>query len=69
MTQNLDGSIYFTYSKDNPTSGNYESFLSKLTTNGAVDSSFGNNGELKLPYATNDSQLKKQTDGKLVIFG
>lgn len=69
MTQNLDGSIYFTYSKDNPTSGNYESFLSKLTPNGAIDSSFGNNGELTLPYAANDSQLKKQTDGKLVVFG
>lgn len=69
MVQNPDGSIYFTYNKNNSsTEGLEKSFLSKLNANGIVDTSFGINGELQLPYFNNDSQLKKQADGKLVIL-
>lgn len=68
MIQNPDGSIYFTYNK-NDISGAGKSFLSKLTANGIVDTFFGVNGELELPYVSTDSQLKKQSDGKLLAFG
>lgn len=69
MVQNSDGSIYFTYNRNNSSTGGLEkSFLSKLNANGLVDTSFGTNGELELPYFTDDSQLKKQSDGKLVIL-
>lgn len=66
MAQNSDGSIYFTYTKNNGTTPS-PSFLSKLNANGSVDSTFGNNGEIQLPYTSNDSQLKMQPDGKLLI--
>lgn len=69
MVQNSDGSIYFTYSKNNNNTGLPESFLSKLTANGIIDTSFGTNGEIQLPYYNNDNQLKKQTDGKLIVLG
>ncbi|UKB78687.1 T9SS type A sorting domain-containing protein [Chryseobacterium sp. MEBOG07] len=68
MIQNPDGSIYFTYNK-NDSSGAEKFFLSKLTANGIVDTSFGTNGEMELPYFSTDSQLKKQSDGKLLAFG
>ncbi|MDQ0065814.1 T9SS type A sorting domain-containing protein [Chryseobacterium lathyri] len=68
MIQNSDGSIYFIYNKIN-SSGIEKSFLSKLTANGIIDTSFGTNGELELPYISADSQLKKQPDGKLLAFG
>ncbi|GEN70498.1 T9SS type A sorting domain-containing protein [Chryseobacterium lathyri] len=66
IIQNTDGSIYFTYLKDN-ISGNPETALSKLTPSGIVDLSFGNNGETIIPYNSYDTQLKKHTDGKLFI--
>lgn len=70
MIQNSDGSIYFTYNRNNSSTGGIEkSFLSKLNVNGIVDTSFGTNGEFELPHFTIDSQIKKQSDGKLLIFG
>jgi uncharacterized delta-60 repeat protein len=70
IIQNSDGSIFYTYDKANPiNSGLRDSFLSKLTINGTVDSSFGNNGTVQLPYYASDCQLKKQSDGKLLTYG
>lgn len=47
MVQNSDGSIYFTYNRNNSSTGGLEkSFLSKLNVNGIVDASFGTNGKL-----------------------
>ncbi|CAH0282958.1 T9SS type A sorting domain-containing protein [Chryseobacterium sp. Bi04] len=69
MIQNPDGSIYFTYNTHNSNTGIEKSFLSKLSPGGIIDTSFGINGELQLPYSATDSQLKKQSDGKLVVFG
>lgn len=70
MIQNSDGSIFFTYDKANTANAGYrDSFLSKLTANGVIDSSFGTNGNVQLPYYANNSQLKKQSDGKLLVFG
>jgi len=65
MAQDSDGSIYSSYSILNGT----ETFVYKLTANGVLDSAFGNNGKIQLPYYTNQCQLKIQPDGKLVIFG
>lgn len=69
IVQNSDGSIFFTYDKANATTGLRESFLTKLTANGAVDSAFGSNGTIQLPYYANNSQLKKLSDGKLLTLG
>ncbi len=69
MVQNSDGSISFTYAKENATSGLRSSFLSKLTANGALDFSFGTNGTVQLPNYAYNSQLKKQSDGKLLVMG
>jgi uncharacterized delta-60 repeat protein len=65
MAQDSNGSIYSSYSIPN---GN-ETFVYKLTANGVLDSAFGNNGKIQLPYYTYQCQLKMQPDGKLVIFG
>ncbi|OCA72695.1 hypothetical protein BBH99_02970 [Chryseobacterium contaminans] len=69
IVQNSDGSIFFTYDKTNATTGLRESYLSKLTVNGAIDLSFGTNGNIQLPYSANNNQLKKLSDGKLLTFG
>ncbi|WP_347219075.1 T9SS type A sorting domain-containing protein [Chryseobacterium sp.] len=69
IVQNSDGSFFFTYDKANTITGLREAFLSKLTVNGAVDSSFGTNGNIQLPYYASNSQLKKLPDGKLLTFG
>lgn len=65
MAQDSNGSIYSSYSIPNGT----ETFVYKLTANGVLDSNFGNNGKIKLPYYTYQCQLKMQPDGKLIIFG
>lgn len=65
MAQDSNGSIYSSYSIPNGT----ETFVYKLTANGVLDSAFGNNGKIELPYYTYQCQLKMQPDGKLVIFG
>ncbi|UWX58929.1 T9SS type A sorting domain-containing protein [Chryseobacterium oranimense] len=65
MAQGSNGSIYSSYSIPN---GN-ETFVYKLTANGVLDSTFGSNGKIQLPYYTYQCQLKMQPDGKLVIFG
>lgn len=68
IVQHSDGSIYFTYIKGSVTT---EVVLSKLNTNGTLDTSFGLNGEVSIPYVSSGfpSTLKKQADGKLVILG
>lgn len=69
IVQNSDGSIFFTYDKANATTGLRDSYLSKITVNGAVDPSFGTNGNIQLPYYAYNNQLKKLSDGKLLTFG
>lgn len=71
IVQNTDQSIYFTYAKDDATMGSPIYVLSKLHPNGTVDTSFGNNGETVINnyFAGVDSQLTRQTDGKLLIYG
>ncbi|MET3038485.1 T9SS type A sorting domain-containing protein [Chryseobacterium sp. NRRL B-14859] len=71
IVQNPDKSIYFTYARDNSPLNISECVVSKLNANGIVDSSFGNNGETIISgyYTPVDSQLTRQTDGKLLIFG
>ncbi|KXH79648.1 T9SS type A sorting domain-containing protein [Chryseobacterium kwangjuense] len=69
MIQNSDGSMYFTHNESNSTTGMTDSFLSKLTSTGVLDNSFGTNGKSQLPYYTNESQIKKQTDGKFLVIG
>lgn len=71
IIQNADGSVYLTYAKDDASQGSPIYVLSKLHPNGAVDTSFGNNGETMINnyFAGIDSQLTKQTDGKLLIYG
>lgn len=68
LTATTDGSLYFTYAKE---SNIGTTFLSKLNTNGTIDSSFGNSGEVSIPYFSPGfpSILKKQTDGKLLVLG
>ncbi|WP_347219076.1 T9SS type A sorting domain-containing protein [Chryseobacterium sp.] len=69
MVQDSNGSIYFTYNRNDSSTGGLEkSFLSKLNANGIVDTSFGTNGELTLPHFIVDSQIKIQSDGKLLIY-
>ncbi|MDN3694537.1 T9SS type A sorting domain-containing protein [Chryseobacterium tructae] len=71
IVQNPDKSFYFTYAKDNSSSNIAECVISKLNANGTVDSSFGNNGETIISnyYTAVDSQLTRQSDGKLLVFG
>ncbi|PWN63653.1 hypothetical protein C1631_022040 [Chryseobacterium phosphatilyticum] len=71
IVKNSDESMYFTYARDNSSLGSPISVISKLNANGTVDSSFGNNGETLINdyYTPVDSQLTKQADGKLLIFG
>ncbi|MGE8552765.1 MAG: T9SS type A sorting domain-containing protein [Chryseobacterium jejuense] len=68
IVQNSDGSLYFTYIKGSATT---EVVLSKLNANGTVDTSFGLNGEVSIPYTSPGfpATLKKQADGKIVILG
>ncbi|MCS3529785.1 T9SS type A sorting domain-containing protein [Chryseobacterium sp. JUb7] len=71
IVQNTDGSIYFTYARENASLNSPECVISKLTPAGALDSSFGNNGETIISnyYAGVDSFLTKLADGKLLIYG
>lgn len=70
ILQNSDNSIYFTYSKDNPSLTSPECVVSKLTANGTVDTSFGNNGETVINnyFSAIQSELKKQADGKILVM-
>lgn len=68
MVQNSNGEIYFTYNVDVAT-GVTHGFVSKLTPNGLMDQSFGNNGTVKLASEPFMNQIKLQADGKLLIFG
>ncbi|BAP30282.1 uncharacterized protein CHSO_1245 [Chryseobacterium sp. StRB126] len=69
IVQIADGNILYTHDKLNTTYGRRESFLSKLTANGAVDFSFGISGTIQLPYYSYNNQLKKLSDGKLLTVG
>lgn len=61
--QSADGSIYFTYSPTPTTT-----VLTKLTSNGILDTSFANNGELFLNYSPyNNTSLIIQPDNKIVL--
>jgi uncharacterized delta-60 repeat protein len=62
FTQSADGSIYFTYSPTLTTT-----VLSKLTSNGTLDTSFGNNGELVLNNLSYQTSLTIQSDNKIVL--
>lgn len=70
IIQNADQSIYFTYTRNNASTGTSEYIVSKLSANGILDSSFGNNGETIITdyYTATTSQLTRQPDGKLLLF-
>lgn len=65
ISQDSAGRIYSSYS----VLSTNESFVFRLTTQGNLDSTFGNNGIVQLPYFTLQNQLKIQSDGKIVILG
>ncbi|BAP30281.1 uncharacterized protein CHSO_1244 [Chryseobacterium sp. StRB126] len=67
MVQNANGDIYYTYNVDVAT-GVTHGFVTKLSSNGTPDPTFGNNGTVKLPSEPYINQLKIQPDGKLLIF-
>lgn len=67
MVQTPGGEIYFTYNVD-VASGITHGFVSKLTSNGIPDPTFGNNGTVQLPSEPFMNQMKLQADGKLLIF-
>ncbi|WP_185117627.1 T9SS type A sorting domain-containing protein [Chryseobacterium sp. PMSZPI] len=71
LVKNSDKSVYFTYARDNSSLGSPECVISKLKSNGTVDSSFGSNGETVISnyFTPVDSQLTKQSDGKLLVMG
>ena len=74
FAQSTDGSIYFTYSPNptltSPSTASTTTVLSKLTSNGTLDTSFGNNGELVLNYPVyNDTSLAIQSENKIVLVG
>lgn len=71
IIKNSDNSVYFTYARENSSPGTPECVISKLNSNGTVDSSFGNNGEIVISnyFTPVDSQLTKQPDGKLLVMG
>lgn len=70
MAQDSNNGIYFTHNiniyPDINVTGTY---LSKLTTNGILDQSFGTNGTVQLPYNSYLNEVKIQADGKLLVFG
>lgn len=68
MIQDSNGGIYFTYNIDVSPGITY-GYVSKLTANGILDPTFGNNGTVQLPWETDMNQIKRQTDGKLLILG
>lgn len=65
ITQDSAGRIYSSYS----VLSTNQSFVFRLTPQGNLDSTFGNNGIVQLPYYTLQNQLKIQSDGKVVILG
>lgn len=71
FTQSADGSIYFTY-PPNPSTSASTTILSKLTNNGILDTSFGNNGELvfnnNISSPFNHTSLTIQEDNKIVLL-
>lgn len=66
ILQTSNGDIYYTYNKNNTTPT--VTFISKLTTAGSIDTTFGNSGEIELPYGAHESQLKVLPDGKLLLY-
>lgn len=70
MAQNSNNQIYFTHNENIGNGINVtESYVSKLTANGTLDQTFGNNGKVQLPNNSYLNEAKIQSDGKLVVFG
>ncbi|MFP3833322.1 T9SS type A sorting domain-containing protein [Chryseobacterium sp. SIMBA_028] len=70
MVQDSNNQIYFTHNVNIGNGINVtESYLSKLTANGTLDQTFGNNGKAQLPNNSYLNEVKIQSDGKLVVFG
>ncbi|MEG0928452.1 T9SS type A sorting domain-containing protein [Chryseobacterium sp.] len=70
MVQNSNNQIYFTHNVNTGSGINVtESYLSRLTANGTLDSTFGNTGKTQLPNNSYLNEVKIQPDGKLVVFG
>ncbi|UHO37428.1 T9SS type A sorting domain-containing protein [Chryseobacterium capnotolerans] len=68
--QDSSGQIYLTHNVNNYPGPNVtESYLSKLTVSGVLDTAFGINGTVPLPNNSYLNEVKIQTDGKLVVFG
>ncbi|MFC3161039.1 hypothetical protein ACFOEQ_23725 [Chryseobacterium arachidis] len=70
MAQDPAGSIYFTHNVNTyPGINVTESYVSKITSNGLPDITFGTSGTVPLPYNNYLNEVKIQTDGKLIVFG
>lgn len=70
MAQDSNNQIYFTHNVNTGNGINVtESYVSKLTANGTLDQTFGNNGKVQLPNNSYLNEAKVQSDGKLVVFG
>lgn len=70
MVQDSNGGIYYTRNQNTyPGLNVTESSLSKLTSSGVLDSTFGNNGTVLIPNNSYLNQIKIQSDGKLLVFG
>ncbi|MCD9855165.1 T9SS type A sorting domain-containing protein [Epilithonimonas sp. JDS] len=70
MIQNQDGNIYFTSLMGDSTTGYTKTVLSKISSSGVVDTSFGVNGKAVVDsYLNPNSNLQRQPDGKLLIMG
>ncbi|SDJ67950.1 T9SS type A sorting domain-containing protein [Chryseobacterium jejuense] len=70
MVQNPNGETYFTHNTNASTPINVTAtYVSKLTTNGILDTTFGVNGTAQLPNNSYLNEVKIQPDGKLIVFG
>ncbi|MGE8552764.1 MAG: T9SS type A sorting domain-containing protein [Chryseobacterium jejuense] len=70
MVQNPNGETYFTHNTNTSNPINVTAtYLSKLTTSGILDTTFGVNGTAQLPNNSYLNEVKIQPDGKLIVFG
>lgn len=70
MVQNPNGETYFTHNTNTSTPINVTAtYVSKLTTGGILDTSFGVNGTAQLPNNSYLNEVKIQPDRKLIVFG
>lgn len=69
IIENADGSIILSTARINGTNP-VENVVLKLNANGTIDTSFGTNGYQVINVSVdNGLAIKKQTDGKLILFG